>query len=227
MRTAVRVWELNSPAFRGRWGVLWVVVGFLAVFGVLWSVSNEISALEENRYPLYFDWEAAIPFQPWAMIFYLPHDLIVPLMAIIFRSWREALPLYATLLVQTLIAVPFFLLVPIEPGYVNDMPTGVWGAYIFEPLGMKNLGQWNHMPSLHVSYVFLMAYIIGQRWGTWGWVCGMAWAVLVALTTMLVHEHHLICVVSGFVLFLVTAFGVLPWFKARCGVGYDGRESTR
>ena len=227
MTPARRVWEINSPAFKGRWGVLWVVVAFLTLFGVIWAITNEISALEEDRYPLYFDWEARIPFQPWALIFYLPHDAMVPFMAVIFRSWREALPLYGTLLVQTLIAVPFFLLVPIEPGYVNDMPTGVWGAYIFEPLGMKNLGQWNHKPSLHVAYIFLMAFVIGQRWGTWGWVCGMAWAVLVALTTMLVHEHHLICVVSGFVLFLVTAFGVLPWFKARCGVGYDGRESTR
>lgn len=224
MRTACRVWELNHPAFKGRWGVLWVVLAFLAAFSVLWTTTNEISALRAERYPLYFDWEALIPFQAWALIIYLPHDAIVPLMGVIFRTWREALPLYATLLVQTLIAIPFFLLVPIEPGYVNDMPTGVWGALVFEPLGLKNIGQWNHMPSLHVSYVFLMAWVVGQRWGGWAWVLAMAWAVLVSITTMLVHEHHLICVVGGFLLFLATAVGVLPWFQGKCGVNLNGRD---
>ena len=132
--------------------------------------------------------------------------------------------MYGTLLIQTAIAVPFFLLVPIDPGYQNEMATGVWGTYGFEMIGIKNISHWNHMPSLHVSFVFLMAVVIGQRFGAVGWVIGIVWAILVSATTMLVHEHHLICVVAGFILFLVTALTFLPWLKSKCGLLPDGRD---
>ena len=217
-------WQINSPAWRGRWGVLWVALIFGAGFMALWTGSHEISDLRGVRYPLYFDWETRIPFQKWALAIYLPHDAIVILLAVFFRNWREATPYFGTLLVQTAIAVPFFLLVPIEPGYQNEMATGVWGTYGFEMIGMKNISQWNHMPSLHVSFVFIIATVVGQRFGPVGWWIGMAWAVLVSMTTMLVHEHHVICVVGGLILYGFTAWLVLPWFKRKCGVEPDGRD---
>ena len=217
-------WEQRHPLWRGRWGVLWVVAIFAVAFMILWTGSHEISDLRTERYPLYFEWETQIPFQTWALLIYLPHDAIVILLALIFYTWREATPLYGTLLIQTAIAVPFFLLIPIEPGYQNEMATGVWGTYGFEMVGIKNISQWNHMPSLHVSFVFLMATVVGQRFGAVGWAIGMAWAILVSVTTMLVHEHHLICVVAGFILFLVTVFTILPWLKAKCGLLPDGRD---
>ena len=217
-------WQINSPAWRGRWGVLWVTLIFGAGFMLLWTGSHEISDLRGVRYPLYFDWETRIPFQKWALAIYLPHDAIVILLAVFFRNWREATPYFGTLLVQTAIAVPFFLLVPIEPGYQNEMATGVWGTYGFEMIGMKNISQWNHMPSLHVSFVFIIATVVGQRFGPVGWWIGMAWAVLVSMTTMLVHEHHVICVVGGLILYGFTAWLVLPWFKRKCGVEPDGRD---
>ena len=116
-------WQIKSPAWRGRWGVLWVALIFGAGFMVLWTGSHEISDLRAVRYPLYFDWETRIPFQQWALAIYMPHDAIVILLAIFFRNWREATPYFGTLLVQTAIAVPFFLLVPIEPGYQNAQLT--------------------------------------------------------------------------------------------------------
>ena len=217
-------WQINSPAWRGRWGVLWVVLIFGVGFLVLWTGAHEISDLRTVRYPLYFEWETKIPFEKWALPIYLAHDAIVVLVALFFRNWREATPLYGTLLIQLAIAVPFFLLVPIQPGYTNEMATGVWGTYGFEMIGMKNISQWNHMPSLHVSYVFILAVVMGQRFGAIGWWLGIPWAILMSVSTMLVHEHHLICVVAGFILFLVTACTALPWLKRKCGLGPDGRD---
>jgi len=217
-------WEERHPWWRGRRGVLWVVVLFGIGFMILWTGAHEISDLRTDRYPLYFDWETRIPFQHWALWIYLPHDAIIILVAIFFRSWREATPMYGTLLLQTAIAVPFFLLIPIQPGYDNEMATGVWGTYGFELIGIKNISQWNHMPSLHVSFVFLMAVVLGERFGAIGWWIAIPWAILVSITTMLVHEHHLICVVAGFILFLATAWSILPWLKSRCGLRADGRD---
>ena len=80
------------------------------------------------------------------------------------------------------------------------------------------------MPSLHVSYVFMLGTVVGQRFGPIGWAIGMFWAILVSATTMLVHEHHVICVVGGLLLYLVTLITVYPWLKRKCGVRSDGRD---
>ena len=226
LRTPSEVWTIDSPKWEGRKGVLWVVILFVIGFAVLWITAHEISDLRNVRYPLYFEWEVTIPFQHWALWVYLPHDVIIILAAVMFRNWREAIPFYGTMLAQIAIAFPFFVLVPIEPGYQNEMATGVWGTYGFEMIGMKNISQWNHMPSLHVSYVFILGTVIGQRYGVWGWIFGMLWAVIVSASTMLVHEHHVICVVGGLLLYVLTLCTVYPWLKRKCGLGTDGRDPS-
>ena len=167
--------------------------------------------MHETRYALYFDWETRIPFQAWVLPLYFSLDVAVALFPFAFRSWREALPPMGTLLAQTAIAVPFFVLIPIDPGYTNDMSSGVWGTYLFEPLGLDNGARWNHVPSLHVAYALTLACSVCARWRVWA----LAWATAVSISTMLVHEHHLICVASGLVLFLVTITSVYPWLRRR------------
>ena len=113
------------------------------------------------------------------------------------------------------------MLLPIENAYTNDMPTGVWGAYLFEPLGLKNVSQWNQTPSLRD--VFPDLAVVARRFGgPWRWVA-FAWAVPVSLSTMLVHEHHLICVVGGLILYVVTIPLLGRWFR-RAGLDPTGRE---
>jgi membrane-associated phospholipid phosphatase len=71
-----------------------------------------------------------------------------------------------------------------------------------------------------------MAVVLGQRFGAIGWWIAIPWAILVSITTMLIHEHHLICVVAGFILFVATAYTILPWLKSLCGLDADGRDPT-
>ena len=127
------------------------------------------------------------------------------------------------LLLQVVIAAPFFVFLPIENTSLNDMPTGVWGAYLFEPLGMKNVSQWNQTPSLHVTYSLTVATVVARRWGGIWWVIGFAWAIPVSITTMLVHEHHLICVAGGLLLFAATIPLLWVWGR-RCGLDARGRR---
>ena len=112
-------------------------------------------------------------------------------------------------------AAIFFVLVPIEPGYINEMATGIWGVYLYDPLGLDNLSQWNHAPSLHVAYVFTIAFAIGKRYGHCVFLLAIIWAIAVSISTMLVHEHHLICVLGGFVLFVFTITTVYPWLQRK------------
>jgi hypothetical protein len=160
-------------------------------------------------------WETKIHFQRWAIPLYFSLDIAVILFPFIFRSWREAIAPVGTLLIQTAIAAIFFVLVPIDPGYET---TGVWGSYFYEYFGLENLSRWNHAPSLHVSYVFTVAWIIGTRYGKTAMAISIIWATSVSISTMLVHEHHLICVVSGFALFIFTMVTVYPALQRKYNV---------
>ena len=178
---------------------------FYLGFLFFWTLSHELSDMRTVRYPLYFDWESNIQFQGWALPLYFSLDIAVILFPFFFRSWREAIAPTGTILVQTAIAAIFFALVPIEPGYET---TGVWGPYFYEYFGLDNLSQWNHAPSLHVAFAFTLAWIIGKQ--NIRLVLCMLWATAVSISTMLVHEHHLMCVLSGFILFVFTIVTVYP-----------------
>ncbi len=192
--------------------MIWVALAYYIGFFFLWTVSHELSDMREVRYPLYFSWESEIQFRGWALPLYFSLDIAVILFPFIFRSFREAFAPVGTLIVQTAIAAIFFMLVPIEPGYET---TGVWGTYFYEYFGLENLSRWNHAPSLHVSYVFTIAWIIGQRFGKLIMACSLIWAIAVSISTMLVHEHHLICVLSGFTLFVFTITTVYPYLQRK------------
>ena len=210
----------------GRRGAWFVAVIYFIGFSVVWTIAHELSDLHGTRLPLTFEWESRIPLQRWAVPLYFTLDLSVILLPFLFRSAREAIPPMGLLLLQVVIAAPFFVLLPIENAYTNDMPTGVWGAYLFEPLGMKNVSQWNQTPSLHVTYSLTVATIVARRFGgPWKWIA-FAWAIPVSISTMLMHEHHLVCVVGGLILYGVT-LPVLGRWSRRCGLDQTGRETRQ
>lgn len=201
-----------TTSHRPQWlGKLLVAAAYGIGFALLWSTAHALTDLHAQRLPLYFQWETTVPFVAAMLPLYFSLDLFVALAPWAFGTWRQAAPVMGTLLVQLAIAVPFFALVPIEPGFQNDMATGVWGAYLFEPLGLDNMSQWNHTPSLHVTYACTLALTVTcvPCWLRW------TWAICICATTMLVHEHHLICIAGGLVLFLATAWTVLPWLTRR------------
>ncbi len=197
---------------------------YYVVFSIVWTVAHELSDLRAVRLPLTFEWESRIPFQLWILPLYFTLDLAVIGMPLLFRSAREAIPPMGLLLLQGIVAAPFFVLLPIENAYSNDMATGVWGAYLFEPLGMKNVSQWNQTPSLHVTYSLTVATILSRRFGgSWRWIA-FAWAIPVSVSTMLVHEHHLVCVAGGLILY-AGSIPLLSVWSRRLGLDATGREA--
>jgi len=194
---------------------IWVALGFSIAFFILWTSSHELSALHTTRYPLYFGWETTIPFQWWAVPVYFSLDIVATVFALFFRNWKDAMAPVLTITIQTAIAAPIFVLLPIAVGYQNDLNGGVWGEMLFTPLGSKNISLFNHAPSLHVAYAFTIAWILGRKYGgCWMHLC-MLWAVVVSISTMLVHEHHLICISGGLLLFAVTITTVYPFLQRK------------
>ena len=193
---------------------IWVAFSFSVCFFILWTASHELSALREVRYPLYFDWETTIPFQWWAVPIYFSLDIAATFFALFFRNWKEAMAPVLTVIIQTAMAAPIFVLLPIAVGYQNELHGGVWGEILFTPLGAKNISLWNHAPSLHVAYAFTIAWVLGRKYKGWMPIC-LLWAVIISISTMLVHEHHFICVIGGFLLFVATITTVYPYLQRK------------
>ncbi len=198
------------------WTMLTLITLAYAVgFSVVWGGAHWLTEQHAERWPLYFDWEAQLPFQAWALPLYFSMDVVVMIAPFLFTRWQPAAALMSLFFIQLCIAAPSFVVVPIEPGFINDMPTGVWGAWLFEPLGLHNMSQYNHTPSLHVTYALTLA--VGLKHVCSPWV-RWPWAIAVCCTTLLVHEHHLICIGGGLLLFAVTIWmrpRLEQWFTAR------------
>lgn len=209
--------DSSSSRFEGRLGVLLVAVGFAIGWGILWTGADILSNMRTTRYPMYLPFETQIPFVRWAMPVYFSLDLAVIVLPFLFKSWRGALPPMATLLVQTLIAVPFFIFLPMQVGFTGEAVHGVWGEYVVDPLGIPNYCRWNHVPSLHVAYAFTIAVVLGRNWGHAVLWLALLWAVAVSVSTVLVHEHHLLDVLGGLILFVVTVPIILPFFERMTG----------
>ncbi len=201
-----------------RLSTIWVAIGFTVAFFIIWTISHELSGMRTTRYSLYFDWERNIPFLWLAAPIYFSLDLAVTLFPLWFSNWKEAIAPVLTLIVQTLIAAPFFILVPIATGYENTLDGGVWGEILFNPLDTKNISLWNHAPSLHVAYVFTIAYIVSQHKKSTFKCLTYLWAALVSISTMFVHEHQLICVLSGFALFATTITTTYPLLQRKFAI---------
>ena len=61
------------------------------------------------------------------------------------------------------------------------------------------------MPSLHIACsILLIAAIFGNMSSLWVRFGLILWAILICVSVLLVHQHHLLDVISGLLLGIVT-----------------------
>ena len=173
-----------------RWGTL-VTVWFALVYGG----ADWLTANRSLRIPVHTSWELAIPLMPGWVSVYMSIYLVflaAPLALPTVRQIR-ALALAECLLI--LVAGVCFLLLPSELAY-PPLPSdlGVW-------TGLFGVADWlnrdyNLAPSLHVALTVICVSAYAYRAKLFWW----SWAALVAVSTVLTHQHHLFDVVTGWAL---------------------------
>jgi membrane-associated phospholipid phosphatase len=89
----------------------------------------------------------------------------------------------------------FFLAFPAELAYPPAAHSGVWEDVV--QITRRVALQYNLAPSLHVALAVtcVTAYAERARWG--GKLLLWAWALGIVASTLLLHEHHLLDVVTG------------------------------
>ena len=172
---------------------LWWV---LVYFGADW-----VTGLRSERVRVHLDAELKMPFIPEFILVYRSLDPLFLIGPFVLRTRAEIRALTWALFDVTGVAGLCFLLFPAEPAYLPDEElSDLYDRADIFAMNTQIVRHYNMVPSLHValSTVALAAY--GTCRGVWGRAALAAWGGLIALSTLLTHQHHVLDVVTGFLL---------------------------
>jgi membrane-associated phospholipid phosphatase len=179
--------------------VVWLSLAVGAWFAVVYYGAEAVTALHRYRIRIHLDAELRIPFVPAAVLGYMSLYLPLWMAGFVLRTRREVRALAWTLSGVILVAGVCFLLLPVEnafPPPPSDM--GIW-------TGLVRAAKWvalehNLLPSLHVALSTVCLTVYARQARPAGRVLLWSWAAVIALSTLLLHQHYVLDVVTGFAL---------------------------
>ena len=199
----------------------WVGVAFFGVYPTM----NWLTSLRADAHALFFAAELGVPFVAefvWIylsmyVLFFAPPFFLDP--AQLRRLGQEFIS-------STLIAGIVFLLLPAQLGFARVLPEDPFYRDLFA--GMFSLDHpHNLVPSLHVVYSAAISLAIFRRVALPGRVFLASWLALLMASTLLVHQHHVVDVVTGAALALLVAhFWEARNEKKTSAAGRAGRRGS-
>ncbi len=188
---------MNKPPLSGAlvWLYLKIMSGLYLLFAVVYGGSNDWAARQATHYHFYWQWERTLPFVPGMIYVYFSIGLLFWLPLLVLDAPRMRRLGKAAALCM-LVAGACFMLWPATTGFVGpELPHDALLAWIFARLHQLDHPH-NTAPSLHIalSTLVLLACADGAAWRK---ALLLAWWVLIVLAVLLVHQHHVLDVVSG------------------------------
>ena len=177
---------------------LGVSLGLSALFLVVYSTCNWITARRANVPTFYFEWERSIPFVPLLIVPYMSIDLFFMAAPFLCRA-QDRLCVFARRVVfATLVAGLCFLLFPLRFAFARPPAFGLSGLVFnwFRTIDAP----FNLVPSLHAAYWLLLADVYGRETRGFMRLTIMAWFALIAVSPVLTYQHHVIDIVTGLAL---------------------------
>ncbi len=175
----------------------WISVVFFTVY----PLCNWLTAKRGTTFSLYIESELSIPFIPEFVWAYLSLYLLFIIPPFFLNPARMDV-LGKQLVAATIFCGVIFLLLPARLGFERTVPDDPFYRSIFANMFAVDLPH-NMVPSLHVTFssLILLSLYRAQQADLAKITLG-AWLVLICASTVLVHQHHLLDVVTGL---LVTA----------------------
>ena len=175
----------------------WVGVAFFGVYPTM----NWITSLRARPWHLYAPAELAIPFVPQFVWAYLSMYVLFVLPAFVLPAARMP-SLGKQLIAGCAVSAVLVLLFPAELGFSRQLPEGAPYDAIFA--GMFGVDRpYNLVPSLHVIFSTSIALACAGVMRPMARVALLAWLVVIVASTVLVHQHHLLDVVSALAVVVV------------------------
>ena len=180
------------------WGSLCVLL-----CTVLYLSSNCIAETLLFHHQLYLECEKDIPQVPGMILFYESYSLLILLSFICAKSPKNIRALSITMMVSSVIACTIFLLFPGELGFSRTMNIQGYES-MFEVLHRMDKPH-NLYPSLHITFSAISAFtLLRHNQKKRMQVLLILWVIMIALSVILTHQHHLFDIATGFVLAWIT-----------------------
>jgi len=170
----------------------WISVVFFTVY----PLCNWVTANRDVTLSLYVSQELSIPFVPefvWVYLSLYPLFLVPPF----FLEPEHMNNLGRQLIGATVFCGTVFLLLPAQLGFERVIPEDPFYSGFFARIFELDLPH-NLVPSLHVAFSALILITL-RNYAQIALVKRVfdAWLVLICFSTVLVHQHHLIDVITG------------------------------
>ena len=181
-----------------------MAIAFICFFYIFYGLAAILTDLIPYKFHIRFSWEDTIPFIPEMAYVYTSISWMMILSIFIIRSQKEIRTLLVVLCFQVVIGSIIFLLFPVantSKNFSDDLP---WIYLIADAINLKN----NNFPSLHICFAVTMAGVFSYYANKWQSFLLYLWATGIALSTLLIKEHHLMDLVGGAFLGLM---GVKYW----------------
>jgi membrane-associated phospholipid phosphatase len=195
----------GDPDYRGIRNLgfyLRVAVPTAALFALVYFATNWITSRRTDNFHLYLDLELAIPFVPGMIIVYAS-ILILVLLPAFLLSRRRIRVLARAILVTLLVAALIFLLLPADLGFERPACVPGYDA-VYQALYALEMPH-NLVPSLHIACTtLLVAALLNSTGSPWLRLGLLLWGILLGASVLLVHQHHMLDIVSGLLLGLGT-----------------------
>lgn len=190
-------WTWRPPFERWR-TYLWLGLLLDLLFVLVYGGASLFNHLRSAHLELYFDWETGLPLVPGFIYPYFSIFLLflLPPFALEVPALRR---LAKQLMAATLVAGAAFVLLPTRPGFepvVGELPS------LFNLLANID-PPYNLLPSLHVTYSTLTILAISFISPAWLKLLLWLWLGVMCASVVLIHQHHLLDVVSGLLLALI------------------------
>lgn len=168
------------------------------LFVTIYGLAGWVTSLRSDVGTWAFNWERSLPFVSWLIVPYMSLDLFFVSAPFLCTARAELGVFRRRMTTAILVAGAMFVLMPLRFAFPRPVPTD-WTASMFGVLhGFDR--PFNLFPSLHISILMILAGTYHRhtrgpvRWLMHGWFA------LIAASTVLTCQHHVIDVFGGFVL---------------------------
>jgi membrane-associated phospholipid phosphatase len=187
-------------------------------FALIFSGADWVTERRSLRVRLHLDFELAIPFVPAAVLGYLSIYPLFWMGPFVLRRHQELCAWVGTLAVATLCAGIVFLVFPGELLFPPSGDMGDWSTLVgfAKRLALRH----NLMPSLHVTLSAVCVLVFAARAGPVGKVLLWSWSLVIAGSTLLLHQHYLVDVAAGYAL----GWACVRWVYNRAASLPAGKE---
>ena len=192
------------PSMRRHLPALLWAIGTSSFFFGVYFFCNWVTSLRSHVPGLYFRWELRFPFVAVMIVPYLSEDVFLFFSSFVCRTRDEMRRHGLRLMLAVIIAAVFFLLFPLKIGWPQDPVSGP-NSLLFGLLRALDR-PFNLAPSLHIAVIVLLWPIYSRRTRGMLRVAIQAWFILIGVSTVLTHQHHLVDVATGLALGLLCLY---------------------